>query len=79
MGNSHFRDFIIKDWTGNVLLNGRTFATFEDAWDYIFGDLTDALGLTEEDYSEYYVEEKRTLRETRFLDPNDARKGLRNA
>lgn len=34
-----------------------TFPSFDDAWDYILGDLTDKLGLTEEDYQEYYVEE----------------------
>lgn len=72
------RRFIIQDWAGNVLLNGKTFKTFDDAWGYILGEMTDALGLTEEDYSEYYVEEKRTVRATRFLDPNDARNGLRN-
>lgn len=31
------------------------FKTFEDAWDYILGELTDKLSLTEEDFGEYYV------------------------
>jgi hypothetical protein len=34
-----------------------TFPSFEDAWDFIYCDLTDKLKLTEEDYQEYYVEE----------------------
>lgn len=47
--------FIIKDWADNLLLNGMSFETFEDAWGYILGDLTDNLGLVEEDYQEYCV------------------------
>lgn len=35
----------------------RTFKSFEAAWDYIFGELTDRLKLTEEDYQEYWVDE----------------------
>lgn len=49
--------YIIKDWAGNVInIGGKTFETFEDAWDYIQGELTDQLGLTEEDYQDYEVE-----------------------
>ena len=28
--------FIIEDWAGNVLFDGRTFETFEDAWSFIY-------------------------------------------
>lgn len=69
--------FVIQDWAGNVLLNGRTFPSFEEGWEYILGELTDALGLTEEDYQEYYVMEA-NVRESRYLAANDPRKGLKN-
>lgn len=68
-------NYIIADWTGNILLNGQDFPTFEDAWDYILGELTDKLGLTEEDYQEYFVEEKLNIRATKYLEPNDPRNG----
>lgn len=68
--------FKIFDWAGNAIKPDLKFRTFEDAWDYILGDLTDELKLTEDDYQEYYVE-KRGVRESKFLDPNDLRKGLR--
>lgn len=48
--------FKIYDWAGNDLTHWHgTFDSFEDAWDYILGDMTDNLGLTEEDYQEYFV------------------------
>lgn len=48
--------FKIYDWAGNDLSRFHgTFETFEDAWDYIFGEMTDKLNLTEDDYQEYYV------------------------
>lgn len=28
--------FIIKDWAGNILFNGKRFKTFEDAWGFIY-------------------------------------------
>lgn len=49
------KQFKIFDWTGKSLLPHLIFETFEDAWDFILGDLTDKLGLQEEDYQEYYV------------------------
>lgn len=50
--------FKIFDWAGNDLTQWHgTFKTYEDSWDYIFGDMTDKLKLTEEDYQEFYVEE----------------------
>ena len=29
-------EFIIIDWCSNICLQGKTFATFEDAWEYIY-------------------------------------------
>lgn len=52
------KPFAIFDWAGNELTKHGTFKTFEDAWDYILGDMTDKLKLTEDDYQEYEVFEK---------------------
>jgi len=65
--------FEIQDWAGNRLTAHGTFKTFEDAWDYILGDMSDKLKLTEEDYGEYYVMEVGPAREKRYLDPKDPR------
>lgn len=62
----------IYDWAGNRI-GERTFKSFEAGWDYILGELTDALNLSEEDYQEYSVEAKPHTRESRYLDPNDPR------
>ena len=48
--------FIIQDWAGNPIGN-QSFTSFDDAWDYILGDLTDKLNLQEDDYQEYFVVE----------------------
>lgn len=48
-------NFAIFDWAGNHLYTHGTFPTFEDAWDYIKGDMADKLGLSEEDYNEFDV------------------------
>lgn len=61
----------IYDWAGNRIGN-KTFKTFDAAWDYILGEMTDILGLTEEDYQEYYVDSCGD-RDSRYLDPNDPR------
>lgn len=48
--------FKIYDWAGNDLTYAHgLFKTFQDAWDYIVGDMTDKLKLNEDDYQEYYV------------------------
>jgi hypothetical protein len=56
--------YIIQDWAGYTLsiysgfVRGGVpmeFYSFESAWDYILGDLTDRNQLTEEDYQEYYA------------------------
>ena len=41
----------IEDWAGNILFNGRTFDTFEDAWEFIYTAFPN-----EEDLGDYYVE-----------------------
>ena len=64
--------FYIYDWAGNCLEMHGYFETFEDAWDYVLGDMTDKLGLNEEDYQEYFVENKEP-REKRYLQANDIR------
>lgn len=69
--------FIIQDWAGNLIEPSKSWATFDDAWGFIHGELADRLGLTEDDFQEYYVEEKRATRETRFLHLNDHRNGIR--
>lgn len=50
-----FVSFAIFDWAGTRLSRWGTFTTFEDAWDWILGEMTDDLSLTEEDYQEYEV------------------------
>ncbi len=65
--------FIIEDWAGNHLSKHGTFPSFEEAWDYILGEMTDKLGLEDEDYGEYYVVEEKPRRERRYLDPHDPR------
>jgi hypothetical protein len=47
--------FVIFDWAGNELKMYGTFETFEEAWEYIQGELTDLINLSEDDYSEYEV------------------------
>lgn len=46
--------WIIQDWAGNCI-GSETFRSFEDAWDYILGDLTDRLSLQDDDYQEYFA------------------------
>lgn len=65
--------FKIYDWAGNRI-GLKSFKTFEDAWDYILGDLTDKLSLVEEDYQEYYVLKGKS-RASRYLAANDVRSG----
>lgn len=61
----------IYDWAGNDLsVHHGCFKTFDDAWNYIYGEMTDKLGLSEEDYQEYYVELDRS-RPSNYLDPKD--------
>lgn len=50
--------FAIYDWMGNPIKPQLEFKTFEDAWDYILGELTDELSLNETDYDEYQVLER---------------------
>jgi formylmethanofuran dehydrogenase subunit C len=47
--------YVIYDWAGNEMFNGKSFKTFEDAWDYLYEVFPD-----EEDdfYGEYQVLDK---------------------
>ncbi len=45
--------YIIQDWTGRTLFDGKTFNTFEDGWEYLYQLFPD-----EEDLGDYYVELK---------------------
>lgn len=47
--------YAIFDWAGNHLHVHGEFESFEDAWDYILGEMTDSLELEEEDLQEYVV------------------------
>lgn len=47
--------YIIKDWVGNIIQPEKQFISFEEGWEYIFGELTGRLRLTDEDYQEYNV------------------------
>jgi hypothetical protein len=49
--------YMIYDWADN-LISKKTFKTFESAWHYILGDLTERLKLAEDDYQEYFVEKR---------------------
>lgn len=44
--------YIIKDWAGNIMFNGQTFSSFEDAWSFIFETFPE-----EENFDDYSVEE----------------------
>lgn len=69
--------YIIQDWCGNVLEDGKTFDTFEDGWDWLLGEMTDRLGLTEEDYQEYSIEPANVAMAS-YVDPIDPRTRLKN-
>lgn len=64
--------FIIQDWTGRVCFDGREFASFDDAEDFLSEKLGDAY---ETDRGEYYIEvwSDRQSRGKRYLDPFDPR------
>lgn len=49
------KSFAIFDWAGNRLDTHGIFESFEDAWDYILGEMTDKYNLKENDYQEYMV------------------------
>jgi len=55
--------FIIKDWAGNTCFKGKTFPSFEDAWEYIYSKyehLSDKA--FEEQCQEYSVEQQQSTR-----------------
>ncbi len=50
--------YIIQDWAGNLLFNGREFKTFEDGWECVY-EYVRTIAKDDEDYEswlgEYYV------------------------
>ena len=52
--------FIVKDWAGNILYNGKQFNSFEEGWGYIHEvDPKPENDPDEHYYDDYYVEEKK--------------------
>lgn len=51
--------FIIKDWTNKTCFHGKTFNTFEDAWEYIYekDPMSEPLEENEHYYDDYCVEQ----------------------
>lgn len=50
--------YVIKDWAGNTCFYGKSFATFENGWDFLyekFQHLSD--NEAEQEYQEYSVVE----------------------
>lgn len=49
--------FVIKDWMNNTCFKGKTFKTFEDAWEYIY--IKDPMPEIEDAhwFDDYFVEE----------------------
>ena len=35
--------FIIQDWAGNTMFNGKEFDTFEDGWEYILENIEEEM------------------------------------
>lgn len=63
----------IYDWAGNLCFHGVSFDSFEDAEDWLCEKLGDDY---ETDRQEYYILQNEP-RESRYLDPNDVRNGLK--
>jgi hypothetical protein len=50
--------YIIKDWTGRILFDGKEFDDFYEAWDFIYeADPHTADNFDDHYYDDYYVEE----------------------
>lgn len=49
----------IEDWAGNILYGGKTFPSFEDAWDHLYTDHGEEATASGDDdyYTDFYVEE----------------------
>lgn len=70
--------FIIIDWAGNVLFNGREFESFEDGWEFLYEHFAHVSDEELEDgfFDDYFVVQAKT-RSARYLDPNDPRPKLK--
>ena len=44
--------YLISDWAGNVLFDGQTFDSFNDAWGFLYEQFPD---WEHEDFEDYYV------------------------
>jgi hypothetical protein len=60
--------YIIQDWAGNVLFNGREFDSFEDGWDFISEHMAGG-----EDSNVEVIPKTGQVEEARFLDPKAPR------
>lgn len=65
--------YLIQDWAGNVLFQGKEFDSFEDAWGFIYEQFPN-----DEEFDDYFVIQGKA-REARHLDPNDPRAKLKGA
>lgn len=48
-------EFIIVDWIGNIMFDGKTFDTFDDGWCYIYEYIEDK----DDAYDDVFVELKK--------------------
>ena len=53
--NKNKMKYQIFDQSGNLVIPQLDFPSWEDAWEYIEGELTEELELTDEDYRKYDV------------------------
>lgn len=66
--------YTIIDWTSKVCFNGQEFETFDDAESFLSETLGDDYEL---DRCEFYIETNESIQETRYLEPNDPRSGMK--
>ena len=66
----------ILDWTGSVMFGDKQFSSFEDAEEFLSGELGEGY---ETDRDEYEIIPDKGSRDTRYLDPQDPRGGGKKA
>lgn len=47
--------YVIKDWASNVCFNGREFASYEDAWGYIYEMYPEDTAANDGTFDDYFV------------------------
>lgn len=67
-------NYIIVDWTSTVIFNKKKFKSFDDAEEFLSEFLGDKY---ETDRQEYYIEEEKSIRYSKFLEPNGINKKLK--